>query len=137
MIPHLGHWAVWAATEAEAVEEIVPNGIKLLLAIGVFLVPYGLGVLIARGLRLKEYAFKIGLVLFAGTFFMMPFFYEYIYGALERQHYEAKLAGWEAEQKKSKLSEQGLQAIQEKNPKLQIIETPEEAAEVEVPSLTR
>ena len=132
MIPQLGHWAVFAATEAEAVEEIVPNWIKLLITIAVFLIPYGLGVLIARGLKLKEYAFKIGLVLFSATFFLMPFFYQSIFGALEQQQYQNKLATWEAEQDKSKITEKGLKAIKEKSPKLRIIETPEEAAEAEL-----
>ena len=137
MIPHLGHWAVWAVTEAEAVETIVPNWIKLLITIGVFLVPYGLGVLIARGLKLKEYAFKIGLVLFSATLGLMPFFYQGIYGVLERQHYEEKLAAWEAEQNKSHITEEGLEAIKEKTPKLRIIETPEEAAEAEISSVSQ
>ncbi len=132
MIPHLGHWAVLAATEAEAVENVVPNWLKLLITVAVFLIPYALGVLIARGLKLKEYAFKIGLVLFSATFFLMPFCYQGIYSVLEQREYQEKLATWEAEQDKSEITEKGLKAIKEKNPKLRIIETPEEAAEAEL-----
>jgi hypothetical protein len=131
MVPHLGQWVVWAATEAEAAESIVPNWVKLLITAGVFLIPYGLGVLIARQLKLKEYALKISLVLFAATLGLMPFIYQSILGVLERQHYERQLAAYEAEKSEFQVTNETLQEIQEQRPTLKI-NRPEDAGSARI-----
>lgn len=120
MIPQLGQWVVWAATEAEAAESIVPNWLKLLITAGVFLIPYGLGVLIARQLKMKEYAFKISLVLFAATLGLMPFVYQSILGVVEQRHYERQLAEYKAEKSEFKITNEALEKIQEQHPNLAI-----------------
>lgn len=129
MIPQLGQFLFFAATEAEAAEHIVPNWVKILVTAGVFLIPYGLGVLIARSLKLKEYAFKISLVLFAATLGLMPFAYQSILGVLEQRHYDEELAEYQAEQNEFKVTQEALDKIQEENPRLKI-NRPGEAAEV-------
>jgi hypothetical protein len=120
MIPHLGQCLILAATEAEAAESVVPNWVKILVTAGVFLVPYGLGVLIARQLKLKEYAFRISLVLFAATLGLMPFAYQSIVGALEQKHYDEKLAEYEAEKNEFKVTQEALDKLQQVHPRLKI-----------------
>jgi hypothetical protein len=90
----------------------VPNWVKVLIAIGVFLVPYALGVFIARSLKLKEYSFRIILVLFAGTLGVMPFLYQSILGVLERQHYEKQLAEYEAKRNDFQITDEALDKLQ-------------------------
>ena len=132
MIPHLGQCLVFAATEAEAAESIVPNWIKLLIAVGVFLVPYGLGVLIARQLKMKEYAFKISLVLFTATLGLMPFLYQGILGALERRHYENQVAEYEAEKNEFQITDEALDKLQQVHPRLKINRPSETAPPPEI-----
>lgn len=128
MLPHLGQCLVFAATEAETADNVVPNWVKLLITLGVFLIPYGLGVLIARQLKMKEYAFKISLVLFAATLGLMPFVYQSLLGVLERQHYESQLAEYEAEKSEFKVTQEGLDEIQKEHPNLKI-NRPDDAVE--------
>ncbi len=131
MIPELGQWVVWAATEAEAAESIVPNWLKLVITIAVFLIPYGLGVLIARLLKMKEYAFRISVVLFAATLGSMPFIYQGILGHYEQRHYEQRLAEYEARQKEFQISPEEVSTIQEQFPDLKIAR-PEEVTTPEL-----
>jgi len=116
----IGPWIVWAATEAETSESVVPAWVKLLLTAGVFLIPYGLGVLIARQLKLKEYAFKISVVLFAATLGVMPFVYQYIFGALEQAHYERQLETWKMMRQESPIGPEDVEEIKEEYPTLRI-----------------
>jgi hypothetical protein len=120
MIPHLNSWAILAATEVEGAESVVPNWLKLLITLGVFLVPYGLGVLLARQLKMREYAFKISLVLFTATLGLMPFLYQSILGVFEQRHYAKALAEYEAEKSDFKITNETLDAIQAKHRSLQI-----------------
>lgn len=122
MIPHLNLQTLFAATEAEAAVGVVPTWVKLLLTIGVFVIPYGLGVLIARQLKLKEYALKISTVLVATSLGLMPFLYQNILGVYEQQHYEKRLAEWEAAQEDAVLQPEDILEIQEENKNL-IIDT--------------
>ena len=115
MIPHLGQCLSFAATEAEAAEAIVPNWVKILIALAVFLVPYGLGVLIARSLKLKEYAFRIILVLFAGTLGVMPFLYQSVVGVLEQKQYHERLAEYQAKQNEFQITNEALDKLQEEH----------------------
>ena len=120
MIPQLGQWVVMAATQAEAAESIVPNWLKLLITVGIFLIPYGLGVLIARMLKMKEYAFKIAVVLFAATLGLMPFAYQHILGVFEDLHHERQLAEYEAERSEFQVTQEHLETIQDQHPDLKI-----------------
>lgn len=115
MIPQLGQCLIFAATEAEAAEAIVPNWVKILIAIGVFLVPYVLGVLIARALKLKEYAFRIVLVLFTGTLGIMPFLYQSLLGVLEQKHYHEQVAEYEAKRTEFQVTDEALDKLQEEH----------------------
>ncbi len=132
MIPQLGQSVLWAATEVEGTESVVPNWVKLLITVGVFLVPYGLGVLIARQLKMKEYAFKITLVLFAATLGLMPFLYQSILGVLEQRHYEKELAEYETEKSEFKVTNEALDKIQKEHPQLQINRPKQAAAEPKI-----
>ena len=134
MLQHLGSLTVWAATEADNAVSVVPNWLKLLITAGVFLVPYGLGVLIARQLKMKEYAGRISIVLFAATLGVLPFVYQSLLGQLEQQQYEQALAEWEAEQDDQPITPEGLEKLKKEEPGLRIIRTPEEAAESELAS---
>ncbi len=113
MIPQFTQFTLWAATEAETIETIVPNWMKILIAAGVFLIPYGLGVFLARQLKLKEYAFKISVVLFAATLGILPFAYQYLLGAMEQKHYKAKNAEWEAKQKERTITDADMAMMEE------------------------
>jgi hypothetical protein len=132
MIPQLGQCLILAATEAETNESIVPNWVKILITAGVFLIPYGLGVLLARSLRMKEYAFRITVVLFAATAGLMPFAYQAILGALEQQHYERQLAEYEAEKNEFQVTREALDALQKAHPRLKINRPADEAPPPEV-----
>ena len=120
MIFQTGQWVLWAATEAEAAQSIVPAWMKLLLTAGVFLVPYVLGVLIARGLKLKEYAFKISLVLFTATLGLMPFVYQVILGNLEQSKYEAQVKAYDDWNDNRPITDDHIKEIQKNHPTLQI-----------------
>jgi hypothetical protein len=118
MIPQLGQCLFFAATEAEAAQSIVPNWAKILIALGVFLVPYGLGVLIARQLKLKEYTWRITVVLFAGTLGVMPFLYQGLLGYLEQEQYKEQVAEYEAKQNEFQITKEALDALQDERPGL-------------------
>lgn len=113
-------WAIFAATEAESAQSVVPAWVKLLMTAAVFLVPYGLGVLIARQLKLKEYAFKISVVLFAATLGVMPFVYQIILGQWEQRAYDRRLEAWEARQQESPIEPEDIDEIQDKYRRLKI-----------------
>lgn len=115
-----GQWVIWAATEAEAVDNIVPAWVKLLVTAGAFLIPYGLGVLIARQLKLKEYAFKISVVLFAATLGLMPFAYQILYRSLETRHYQARLEAYNEWEENRPITDDDITEIQEQYPKLKV-----------------
>jgi hypothetical protein len=77
---------------------------------------------------MKEYAFKITLVLFAATLGLMPFVYQSILGVLEQQYYDKQLAEYEAEKSEYKVTPEALDAIQDEHPDL-LINRPNEPAE--------
>lgn len=134
MIPHLGQCLMFAATEAEATPTIVPGWVKILIAIGVFLVPYGLGVFLSRQLKLKEYAFRISLVLFAGTLGVMPFVYQSIVGVLEQRHYDKQVAEYEAKRNAFKITDEDLDALENEHKPLIINRPGSSAALAEITS---
>jgi hypothetical protein len=115
MIPQLGQCLIFAATEAEAVQSVVPNWLKILIGLGVFLIPYGLGVFLARQLKLKEYTWRITVVLFAGTLGLAPFLYQGLVGVLEQRHYDEQLAEYEAKKNEFQITEEDLDKLQEEH----------------------
>ena len=133
MIFQTGRLVLWAATEAESVENVVPAWVKLLLTAGAFLIPYGLGVLIARQLKLKEYALKISIVLFAATLGLMPFAYQILLSQFEDQQFANRLEAYNEWEKNRTITDEDIQEIVEQYPKLRISGT---EADDEPPKIT-
>ncbi|MCA9069904.1 MAG: hypothetical protein KDA84_13315, partial [Planctomycetaceae bacterium] len=79
-----------------------------------------LGVLIARQLKLKDYAFKISVVLFAALLGLMPFLYQGVLGVYEQQNYENRLAEWEAAGQESPLKAEDIVEIENERRDLSI-----------------
>jgi len=70
-----------AAEEPAAVEAVGMSGwLILLILVAIFVVPFSLGSAIAKLLKLKEFSFKIGLVLFAATAGAAPFAFQVAIG---------------------------------------------------------
>lgn len=112
---------------------VVPTWVKLLITLGVFLIPYGLGVLIARQLKLKEYALKISIVLVATSLGLMPFLYQGVLAAYEERNYENRLKEWKATQAEAVLKSEDIQEIIKENPSLNV-NSPE--AERDLPKIS-
>lgn len=97
-------------------------GVLLLIGAVVFILPFVLGVVIARALKLKDMSVRIGVVLCAAFLGLTPFVAEEIRGRMEQAEYEESLAEWEARQQKiqGKLTPEGIDALQEKLPEVVI-----------------
>lgn len=86
---------------AESPKPTTSGGASILVFLSilliVFVAPFVLGVLIARGLNVRDMGTRIGTVLFAVTLGLAPFVYQYVKGAREQADYTQKLAAWDAE----------------------------------------
>ncbi|GAB4145137.1 MAG: hypothetical protein Tsb009_17190 [Planctomycetaceae bacterium] len=86
-------------------------------------VPFLLGNLIAKALKLKDLAFKISIVLLAAELGLTPMLSQYVIGALEQRRYEEQLADWQAhEEARKKISESDLAELKQAIPNVEIIE---------------
>ena len=91
----------------------VPGWVTFLVVVAVFVVPFVLGSLIARALKLRDLGFKIGVVLFAAALGLTPFVWQVVLGGIEQNQYEAALADWESRQLPEDEQEKFRQALDE------------------------
>ena len=105
----------------------------LLAAVAVFVLPFVLGKLIARMLRMKDVAVRIGLVLLAATLGLTPFAAQWVLGMQEQREYQAALAEWrqtlEQRQSNAKITDKGVERLEQALPDVQVIRTGESGDE--------
>jgi len=83
--------------------------------------PFLLGTLIARALKMKDLGTKIGVVLLAFELGLGPFVAEYIDGWLKQRQYEKQVATWKTKQAaREKITQSGRDALIEAVPNIDI-----------------
>lgn len=112
--------AVESAAEA-AEAPLIPVWAGFLIVVVLFVLPFGLGALIARGLKLRDLSMKIGIVLFALELGLAPFVSQYVLGYFEHRRYEQQLARFEENDRRYQVTDEGLQQLKTTNPRLTII----------------
>jgi hypothetical protein len=97
----------------------------LLAAVAVFVLPFVLGKLIARLLRMKDISVRIGVVLLAAFLGLTPFVSQWVLGMQEQREYQAALAEWRQKQEErlsnSKITHEGLAKLKQALPELQVV----------------
>ena len=91
-----------------------------LVVVAVFAVPFGLGGLIARMLKLKDLGFKMGVILLTAVLGLTPFVWQGVQGKLDVLRYEAELANWEAKQKQFGVTDEGVAELDKALPGCEI-----------------
>lgn len=126
----MGHFTLSLTTFAQAVSQ-KPNAaeepslvtpwmmaIIVLLLIGL---PFLLGTLIARWLKMKDVAMRVGVVLLAFELGMSNIAWQYIVGFLEHRKYEQDLAVWEKRQAaRDTITPQTLDSMKKAVPQLDV-----------------
>lgn len=110
------------AAKKQAADEpsLLSPWMMFVLVVLVIALPFGVGSLIARGLKMKDQANKIGVILFALTLGLSPFVAQYIIGALEQRQYEKAEARWQERQKaRETIKKEDLDALVKAVPALQ------------------
>ena len=74
----------------------IPGWMLFVVVVAVFVLPFVLGTLIARALKLKDLGFKFGVVLFVAALGLTPFVWQSAVGTIEQREYEEELASWES-----------------------------------------
>ncbi len=120
-------FAQTSTTTRPAVEE--PSLLSPVMVFAIVLlilaVPFGLGSLIARSLKMKDLAMKISVIILATELGLAPFLAEYVRGYLEKRQYNQQLAHWqEKENARKKITESGIEELKSElkkaNPQFQI-----------------
>ena len=81
-------------------QSLVPQWIMLMIVVLLIGLPFLLGSVIARALKMKDLSIKIGVILFAFTLGMSNIGWQYVAGFFEQRRYDEQLATWEERQKK-------------------------------------
>lgn len=93
-----------------------------LLVVALIFVPFGIGTMIARALKLKDLSMKIGVVALTLVLGLAPFVSQYFIGASEQSRYEELHAEWEAKQEyRDKISDKGVADLKEAIPGLEVL----------------
>lgn len=97
-------------------------------------VPFLLGALIARALKMKDLSQKIGVVLLVLFLGLSPFVSQYVVGALEENRYEKELAVWKEKQSaRDKITAEGIRGLKDKIPGLNVQFDPQKEASQQAP----
>lgn len=114
--------AILAQIASETADQrILPGWAVLLIAVAIIGLPFLFGSMLARGLKMKEYALKISLVLLALFLGIAPIASQYVFGFAERNAYQrAKKTFAEKERDYEGITNKGLEDLNSKNSNLQI-----------------
>lgn len=92
------------------------------LVVSIILVPFGLGTLLGKMLKMKDLSMKFGVVLLTLELGLAPFVSQYVIGAAEQSRYNKQLKEWETKQAyRDKISKSGIEALKSAVPAVQII----------------
>jgi hypothetical protein len=105
-------WLVLYAAEATG----ILAWLVFLVVVAVFAVPFGLGSLIARTLKLKDLGFKMGVILLTAVLGLTPFVWQEMQGKLETLQYQDELAAWEAKQEQFRVTDEGVAKLKKALP---------------------
>ena len=114
-------WLLLSATQESLPQTGVPFWITLLVVIAVFAVPFSLGSLIARRLKLQDLAFKIGLILFTCTLGLMPFCWQILEGQVESYQFDQNTAVWNEIHKRNQVTDAGIEKLRAELPNCEIV----------------
>jgi len=115
-------WLLLSATQESLPKTGVPFWITLLVVLAVFAAPFTLGSLIARGLKMKEVAFKMGLILFTCTLGLMPFCWQALEGQVEHYQYEQNEVVWKEINKRNQVTDSGVEKLKKQLPDCEIVQ---------------
>lgn len=110
-----------ATTEADLAAGVVPGWLKLVVTIAVFVLPFVVGNLIGRALRVKEWSQRIGVVLLSATLGVLPFAYQYLAGYYEQAAYERRVASWDERGERFQVSDEDVAELRKRRAALTVI----------------
>ena len=120
MLDHFVMWNILSATTAPASTSALSGWVLMLIVIAVFAVPFTLGSLIAKWLKLKDMSFRMSVVLLALVLGLVPFAYQSLTGDAEARLYADQLSRWEEKGKKYNITEEGVGKLREALPSCEI-----------------
>jgi len=109
-------YTMFAATTAPEDQSAISGGIVLLIVAAIFVLPFVVGNLLGKWLKLKDIGFRISVVLLAFTLGLTPFVYQGLAAKAERQAYAAELKHWEQKGQKYQVTEEGVEELKEALP---------------------
>ena len=112
---------VLAVTQADLEAGVVPGWLKLTITVLVFVLPFVVGNLLARALKVREWGFKMSVILLATTVAAMPFLYQLIAGTYAETNYEQELAEWNANKEQFDISTDTIAELQKRRENLRVI----------------
>jgi hypothetical protein len=121
LLTHSYAGGLLAVTEADLAAGVVPGWLKLTITIAVFVLPFVVGNLIARALRVKEWGQRIGVVLLAATLGVLPFAYQYLARYYEQAAYDRRVASWEERGEQFQISDEDVEELRKRRAGLTII----------------
>lgn len=102
----------------------------LLAVLLIFGLPFLIGRLLGRALKMKDISVRVGIVLLAAFLGLTPFAAQWVLGMQEQRDYESAIAEWRQKQEErlsnSKITDEGLDKLRQALPELQIIRGGEE-----------
>lgn len=121
-------------TEQVAEPSLMSPWMMGVLVVAIVLVPFGLGSLIAKALKMKDLSMRIGIVLLTLELGLAPFVSQYVIGSIEQKRYQEKLDVWQEHQSyREKISDEGVEKLKSAIPELEVLR--EEPAPEEVPKV--
>ena len=97
----------------------------LLAVLLIFGLPFLIGRLLGRALKMKDISVRVGIVLLAAFLGLTPFAAQWVLGMQEQQEYESAIAEWRQKQEErlsnSRITDAGLDKLKQALPELQII----------------
>ncbi|MFQ5734848.1 MAG: hypothetical protein ACE5KM_23180 [Planctomycetaceae bacterium] len=105
---------------AEAPPLLSPWWVGLIVML-VLALPFLLGNLIARGIKMKDLASKIGVMLLVTELGLAPFVSQYVLGWLERGQHAKEMTVWEKKQKfRDQITAEGIGELKKKVPGVEV-----------------
>ncbi|HUG92821.1 MAG TPA: hypothetical protein VML55_18410 [Planctomycetaceae bacterium] len=106
----------------------------LLAVLLIFGLPFLIGRLLGRALKMKDISVRVGIVLLAAFLGLTPFAAQWVLGMQEQREYESAIAEWQQKLDErlsnSKVTDQGIEKLRQALPELQVIRgTEDEQAE--------
>ncbi len=119
------NWFLLAQVSETATQE--PSGMSgwllFLILLAIFILPFVLGSLLGRWLKLKDLSTKMGTILLAVTLGLTPFASQVVKGKVEKSQYQDVLAEWETKQQRFKITDKGVEEFKQALPNCEVLDS--------------